>query len=47
MRKSNSIDPAQKVATFKVKQKYRMNLKVNYVEIRAWEFTTKCGKREI
>ena len=38
--KSNSIDPARKVATFKVKQKMPYEFKVNYARIRAWEFTT-------
>lgn len=45
--KSNSIDPAQKVATFKVKQKMPYEFKVNYARIRAWEFYNECGKRDL
>ena len=45
--KSNSIDPAQKVATFKVKQKMSYEFKVNYARIRAWEFYNECGKRDL
>jgi len=42
--KNDGLDPAQKVATFKVKQKMPYEFKVNYARIRAWEFYNECKK---
>ena len=45
--KNDGLDPAQKVATFKVKQKMPYEFKVNYARIRAWEFYNECAARNL
>ena len=44
---TNSIDTGSKIASFKVKQNMPYEFKVNYARIRAWEFYTECGKRDL
>lgn len=44
---TNNIDTGSKIASFKVKQNMPYEFKVNYARIRAWEFYTECGKRDL
>ena len=41
------MDDANKIATFKVKQKMPYDFKVKYARIRAWEFYNECSMRDL